>query len=70
MLGKPKTMTKSLLRLTGAVAQPRELTFADLAAIDPQYQIADVSSLAGGRQGTAVTLEGLLRLAGASPEAK
>lgn len=59
-----------LLRIAGAVAQPRELTFADLAAIDPQYQIADVSSLAGGRPGTAVTLEGLLRLAGASPEAK
>lgn len=52
-----------LLRITGEVTSPRELTFADLAAIDAQHQIADVSQLAGGRSGTAVTLEGLLQLA-------
>jgi DMSO/TMAO reductase YedYZ molybdopterin-dependent catalytic subunit len=64
-------MTDSiLLRITGEVAAPRELTFADLAAIDPQYQIPDVSTLAGGRKGGAVTLEGLLQLAGVKPTAK
>ena len=59
-----------LLRLIGEVAHPRELKFADLAAIDTQYQIPDVSTLAGGRKGTAVTLEGLLQLAGAKNSAK
>lgn len=59
----------TLLKITGEVANSRELTFADLAAIDAQYQIPDVSSLAGGRRGTAVTLEGLLQLAGAKSSA-
>ena len=59
-----------LLRITGEVAKPRQLTFADLAAIDPQFQIADVSALAGGRKGTAVTLAGLLHVAGVKPSAK
>lgn len=63
-------MTNSILRLTGEVAAPRELTFADLAAIDSQYQIPDVSALAGGRKGTAVTLEGLLQVAGVKSSAK
>lgn len=61
--------TPILLRLTGEVATPRDLTFADLAAIDAQFQIPDVSALAGGRKGTAVTLEGLLQVAGAKPNA-
>ncbi|WP_254506685.1 molybdopterin-dependent oxidoreductase [Anatilimnocola floriformis] len=57
-------MTESiLLRITGEVGQPKELTFADLTAIDPQFQIADVSSQAGGRKGMAVTLAGLLNVA-------
>ena len=63
-------MSEILLRITGDVETPRELTFADLAAINSQYQIADVSSLAGGRQGTAITLAGLLQVAGARSSAK
>ncbi len=59
-----------LLGIRGEVASPRELTFADLAAIDAKYQIADVSALAGGRKGTAVMLEGLLQVAGAKATAK
>jgi len=59
-----------LLRITGDVAQPCELSFDDLQAIDPVHQIADVSSLAGGRAGTAITLEGLLQLAQARPSAR
>jgi DMSO/TMAO reductase YedYZ molybdopterin-dependent catalytic subunit len=59
-----------LLRITGEIAEPRQLTFADLAAIDPQFQIADVSTLAGGRKGTAVTLAGLLHVAGVKASAK
>ena len=71
LLSKVVKMTEPiLLRITGEVAAPRELTFADLAAIDAQFQIADVSSLAGGRPGTAVTLEGLLRFAVANSAAQ
>ncbi len=64
-------MTKTtLLRIHGDVAQPCELTFADLAAIDPQYQIANVSQLAGGRSGSAVTLAGLLQIARVNSSAR
>src|SRR5438105_3746394 len=64
-------MTKAmLLHITGDVAHPCDLTFADLAAIDPAYQIPDVSALAGGRSGTAVMLEGLLQLARVKPSAR
>ncbi|QDU25925.1 Oxidoreductase molybdopterin binding domain protein [Anatilimnocola aggregata] len=59
-----------LLRITGEVAKPCELTFADLAAVDAMHQIADVSPLAGGRAGTAITLEGLLQVAQAKSSAK
>ena len=59
-----------ILRITGEVARPCELTRADLAAIDARHQIADVRTLAGGRKGTAVTLAGLLQFAGAKDEAR
>lgn len=60
----------TLLRITGEVASPRDLTFADLAAIDAKYQIPDVSAFAGGRKGTAVSLEGLLQVAGVKDSAR
>jgi DMSO/TMAO reductase YedYZ molybdopterin-dependent catalytic subunit len=63
-------MKPIVLRVTGAVATPSELTFADLAAIDSAEQIFDVSQLAEGRKGDAVKLSGLLKLVGAKPEAK
>lgn len=58
-----------LLRIDGAVARPRELRFADLAAVDPACQIADVSRLAPGRRGDAITLAGLLALVEPHPQA-
>ncbi|HVO29751.1 MAG TPA: molybdopterin-dependent oxidoreductase [bacterium] len=54
------------LRVEGAVAAPREFTFADLAAL-PQ---AEVATRIPGRDGTAVPLRALLEAAGASPEAR
>jgi DMSO/TMAO reductase YedYZ molybdopterin-dependent catalytic subunit len=59
-----------LLRITGAVRQPRELTFADLAAVDSVHQIVDVSQIAAGRKGGAIRLGGLLDLVSAQKEAK
>jgi DMSO/TMAO reductase YedYZ molybdopterin-dependent catalytic subunit len=59
-----------LLRITGAVRQPRELTFADLAAVDSVHQIIDVSPIAAGRTGGAIRLGGLLDLVSAQKEAK
>jgi DMSO/TMAO reductase YedYZ molybdopterin-dependent catalytic subunit len=53
-------MNEVLLKIIGDVEYPSELTFADLAAIDPIQQIADVSKLAAGRKGDAVRLAGLL----------
>jgi DMSO/TMAO reductase YedYZ molybdopterin-dependent catalytic subunit len=51
-----------MLTIAGEVANPRTLTFTDLAAIDPQYQVADVSRLLPGRKGDAVRLAGVLGL--------
>ena len=59
-----------LLRVSGCVARPRELTFADLSAIDSTEQIVDVSQLAEGRKGDAIKLAGLLKLVGAKDEVK
>jgi DMSO/TMAO reductase YedYZ molybdopterin-dependent catalytic subunit len=59
-----------LLRVSGTVEHPRELTFADLAAIEPADQIIDVSQLAEGRKGDAVKLTGLLKLVGVASEVK
>jgi DMSO/TMAO reductase YedYZ molybdopterin-dependent catalytic subunit len=60
----------TLLRLDGEVQRPLALSFDDLAAIDAQYQIADVSQLDAKRRGQAVRLAGLLQLAGLKPDAK
>ncbi|MCI0358754.1 MAG: molybdopterin-dependent oxidoreductase [Planctomycetaceae bacterium] len=49
-----------MLSITGLVATPRSFSFADLAAIAAEYQVADVSRLVAGRKGDAVQLAGLL----------
>jgi DMSO/TMAO reductase YedYZ molybdopterin-dependent catalytic subunit len=51
-----------MLRIAGEVAESRSLTFADLAAIDSTYQVADVSRLVPGHKGDAVRLAGILQL--------
>jgi len=51
-----------MLTIGGEVAAPRSLSFADLAAIDAEYQVADVSKLMPGRRGDAVRLSGILKL--------
>ena len=63
-------MNEVLLRITGDVEFPGELTFADLAAVDPRQQIADVSQIAAGRKGDAVRLAGLLALVRPKASAK
>ncbi|MGI8981218.1 MAG: molybdopterin-dependent oxidoreductase [Pirellulaceae bacterium] len=63
-------MSEVLLKITGEVESPRELTFADLEAVDPRQQIVDVSQLAAGRKGDAVRLAGLLALAKPKAAAK
>jgi len=56
-----------VLRIDGEVQRPLALTFADLTAVDSQYQVPDVSQLAPKRSGGAVRLEGLLAQAGIKP---
>lgn len=58
------------LNITGLVSSPRQLSFADLAAIDSRHQIADVSRVAPGKRGDAVTLAGILELVQPMPAAK
>lgn len=59
-----------MLQVLGFVHRPRDFSFADLAAIDARHQIADVSRMAPGKKGDAVTLAGILELVQPKPEAK
>src|SRR5438034_9218505 len=59
-----------MLTIAGEIAQPRTLTFDDLAAIDRAYQVTDVSRLVPGRKGDAVRLSGILKLVQARETAK
>jgi DMSO/TMAO reductase YedYZ molybdopterin-dependent catalytic subunit len=58
------------LTVTGLVSSPRQLSFADLAAIAACHQIADVGRIAPGKQGQAVTLAGVLELVQPNAAAK
>ena len=58
------------LAIQGLVANPCQLDFSDLAMIDQRHQITDVSRVAPGKQGQAVTLEGILEMVQPQPEAK
>jgi DMSO/TMAO reductase YedYZ molybdopterin-dependent catalytic subunit len=51
-----------MLMVTGEVAEPRTLTFTDLAAIGGEHQVIDVSRIVPGRKGDAVRLAGVLQL--------
>ena len=55
------------LLIDGEVEHRRQLSAADLAGIDPQFQVPDVSTLDPKRRGQAVKLAGLLSLVGARP---
>jgi DMSO/TMAO reductase YedYZ molybdopterin-dependent catalytic subunit len=59
-----------MLFITGNVDSPRSLTFADLAAIANEHQVADVSRLVPGRKGDAVKLAGILELVRPNKSAK
>lgn len=63
-------MNQSSLHVMGLVQWPRAFTFADLASIDARHQIADVSRIAPGKKGDAVTLAGILELVQPKPKAK
>lgn len=53
-----------VLVIDGEVQRRVKLSFADLESIDDEHQISDVSRIDPQRQGDAVTLAGLLTLAG------
>lgn len=59
----------TLLKITGEVSRPLELTFADLAALPAEQQVADVSRLDAKRAGDAVKLSALLERAEVKPTA-
>jgi hypothetical protein len=58
-----------LLLVNGAVEQPLELAFDDLAALPTASQVPDVSRFHPKRQGDGVSLEAILERARPRPEA-
>ena len=58
------------LQIDGEVSNSVELSLSDLEAIDPAWQVPDVSRIDPKRKGKAVKLAGLLKLAQARPDAK
>ena len=62
-------MADILLKITGLVEREVSLTFDDLAALDAEYQVADVSQVDPKRKGGAVRLAGLLEWVGAKQDA-
>jgi DMSO/TMAO reductase YedYZ molybdopterin-dependent catalytic subunit len=58
------------LKIEGQVERSCALSFSDLAAIDARHQIPDVSRIAPGKKGNAVTLAGILELVQPKAEAK
>jgi 2-dehydropantoate 2-reductase len=63
-------MSQGTLIIDGLVDRPRQLTRADLAAIDAAHQVPDVSRLDPKRKGRAVRLAGVLALVGVKPAAR
>ena len=63
-------MTDLRLIVDGEVEQPAVLSYADLAALDREYQISDVSRLDPKRKGEAVRLAGLLTRVRPKPSAR
>jgi DMSO/TMAO reductase YedYZ molybdopterin-dependent catalytic subunit len=51
-----------MLKIEGEVAHQCTLSFADLAGIAAEYQVADVSRIVAGRKGDAVKFAGILQL--------
>jgi len=69
-LDEPLMNEAALLQITGEVSTPLALSFADLAALPGDAQVADISRFDPKRKGDAVKLDALLRLAGVKPSAK
>ncbi|MEX0979287.1 MAG: molybdopterin-dependent oxidoreductase [Pirellulales bacterium] len=63
-------MTNPTLTIDGDVESPARLSFAELAAIDAAFQVADVSRIDPKRAGDAVQLAGLLALVRPKPSAR
>lgn len=59
-----------MLIVSGEVVQPRQLQFADLAAIADEHQVPDVSRIVPERKGDAVRFAGILGLVQPKPAAK
>ena len=58
------------LRVTGLIAQEHNLTLQEFQNVDPTYQVTDISTLMAGRDGQAITLQGLLEICKPLPEAQ
>lgn len=63
-------MTDTILKVSGKVESPRDFSFDQLAQIEKQFQIEDVSTIEPSRQGSAVWLEGILSSVGVAESAR
>jgi len=63
-------MSKPILKVSGEVESPRDLTFADLAGMPTEQQVIDVSRIVPGRKGDAVKFAAILELAKPTATAK
>ncbi len=63
-------MQNPTLTLDGEVDRPAVLSFDDLSAIDPKFQVADVSRLDPKRAGDAVRLAALVALVRPKPSVR
>lgn len=59
-----------ILQIDGECAEPRSMSYEDLARIASEHQVADVSRIVPGRKGDAVRLAGILALAQPKAAAK
>lgn len=62
-------MATNILQIDGAVQKPAVLSFDDLAAVENDFQIPDVSTLEANRKGTAVRLDAVLNRVEPDPAA-
>ena len=63
-------MSEPILKVSGEVESPRDLTFADLAGMPTEQQVIDVSRIVPGRKGDAVKFAAILELAKPKATAK
>ncbi len=59
-----------MLRVTGLIARELSLNYEDFSKVSPEHMINDIAAVMPGRNGQAITLQGLISLCQPSQEAQ